>query len=103
MELHTYSSLSENFLDQYAGCMEKADEAIVFYDPHAVQLKRLPAIPQERIHRAFGRDDLQVLNDPIAVMRAVRAHTKESGVLLMMSSGNFGGMDLQATAEAFIA
>ncbi len=103
MELHTYSSLSENFLDQYAGCMEKADAAIVFYDPHAVQLKRLPAIPPERIHRAFGRDDLQVLNDPIAVMGAVREHTQEPGVLLMMSSGNFGGMDLQATAEAFIA
>jgi UDP-N-acetylmuramate: L-alanyl-gamma-D-glutamyl-meso-diaminopimelate ligase len=103
MELHTYSSLSENFLDQYAGCMAAADDAIVFYDPHAVQLKRLPAIPPERIHRAFGRNDLRVLNDPIAVMGAVRADAAGAGVLLMMSSGNFGGIDLQATAEAFIA
>ena len=39
MELHTFSSLSENFLDQYAGCMDSADKALVFYDPHAVQLK----------------------------------------------------------------
>lgn len=103
MELHTYSSLSEGFLDQYEGCMAGADDAIVFYDPHAVQLKRLPPVPPERIHKAFGRDDLQVLNDPIAVMGAVREHQKDSGVLLMMSSGNFGGIDLQATAEAFIA
>ena len=103
MELHTYSSLSEGFLDQYDGCMAGADDAIVFYDPHAVQLKRLPPIPQERIHRAFGRNDLRVLNDPIAVMGAVRAHTPGPGVLLMMSSGNFGGIDLQATAEAYIA
>ena len=51
MELHTYSSLSENFLDQYAGAMDQADAAIVFYDPHAVQLKRLPPIPPERIQR----------------------------------------------------
>ncbi|MBL7940337.1 MAG: peptidoglycan synthetase [Flavobacteriales bacterium] len=103
MELHTYSSLSENFLDQYAGCMDAADRAIVFYDPHAVQLKRLPAIPPERIQRAFGRPDVQVMNDPIAVMGAVRKDRKEESVLLMMSSGNFGGVDLQALSEAFIA
>lgn len=102
MELHTYSSLSEGFLDQYAGCMDAADRAIVFFDPHAVQLKRLPPIPAERIQRAFGRADVQVLSDPIAVMGAVRPR-KEKAVLLMMSSGNFGGLDLQALSEAFIA
>jgi UDP-N-acetylmuramate: L-alanyl-gamma-D-glutamyl-meso-diaminopimelate ligase len=103
MELHTYSSLSEGFLDQYAGCMDGADRAIVFYDPHAVQLKRLPAIPPERIQRAFGRADVLVMNDPIAVMGAVRPTVGRDGVLLMMSSGNFGGLDLHALGEAFIA
>ncbi|MEO8588259.1 MAG: Mur ligase family protein [Flavobacteriales bacterium] len=103
MELHTYSSLSEGFLDQYAGTMDQADAAIVFYDPHAVQLKRLPPIPLERIQRAFGRKDLIVLTDPIALMGAVREHQRGDGVLLMMSSGNFGGLDLQALSEAFIA
>jgi len=102
MELHTFSSLSEDFLDQYAGCMDPADRAIVFFDPHAVQLKRLPPIPPERIQRAFGRADVQVLSDPIAVMGAVRPG-KDKAVLLMMSSGNFGGLDLQALSEAFIA
>ncbi len=94
---------AKNFLDQYAGCMDAADRAIVFYDPHAVQLKRLPAIPPERIQRAFARTDVQVMNDPIAVMGAVREGRKEESVLLMMSSGNFGGLDLQALSEAFIA
>ena len=103
MELHTYSSLSEGFLDQYADTMAAADRAIVFYDPHAVQLKRLPAIPPERIRQAFGRADLQVITDPIAVMGAVRQDMQPRSVLLMMSSGNFGGLDLQALSEAFIA
>ncbi len=103
MELHTYSSLSEGFLDQYAGTMDLADAAIVFYDPHAVQLKRLPPIPPERIQQAFGRKDLRVLTDPVAVMGAVREKQQGEGVLLMMSSGNFGGLDLQAVSEAFIA
>ncbi|MBK6774990.1 MAG: peptidoglycan synthetase [Flavobacteriales bacterium] len=103
MELHTYSSLSEGFLDQYTGTMDQADNAIVFYDPHAVELKRLPPIPLERIKRAFGRDDLRVLTDPIEVMGGVREGTADKAVLLMMSSGNFGGLDQQALAEAFIA
>jgi UDP-N-acetylmuramate: L-alanyl-gamma-D-glutamyl-meso-diaminopimelate ligase len=103
MELHTFSSLSENFLDQYAGCMDAADRALVFYDPHAVQLKRLPPVPVERIQSAFKRDDLHVLTEPVALMGAVRKDMGDAGVLLMMSSGNFGGMDLSALAEAFIA
>jgi len=103
MELHTYSSLSEGFLDQYAGAMDRADAAIVFYDPHAVELKRLPPIPPERIQRGFARADLQVLSDPIQLMGAVRAAQADPGVLLMMSSGNFGGLDLLALSEAFIA
>lgn len=103
MELHTFSSLSESFLDQYAGAMDRADRAIVFYDPHAVELKRLPPIPPERIYKAFGRNDLEVITDPIAVMGAVRGGASERAVLLMMSSGNFGGLDQKALAEAFIA
>ncbi|MEO8733453.1 MAG: peptidoglycan synthetase, partial [Flavobacteriales bacterium] len=103
MELHTFSSLSDNFLDQYAGCMDAADTALVFYDPHAVQMKRLPAVPVERIRAAFARKDLRVLTDPTALMGAVREDMGSDGVLLMMSSGNFGGMDLNALAEVFIA
>jgi len=103
MELHTYSSLSEGFIDQYNGCMDAADSAIVFYDPHAVELKKLPAIPVERVKRAFGREDIIVHNDPIAVMGEVRKGIGGDSVLLMMSSGNFGGLDLQALSEAFTA
>lgn len=103
MELHTFSSLSEHFLDQYAGCMDGADTAVVFYDPHTVELKRLPPIPAERIRSAFGRMDLQVVTSPIALMGAVRTSPDGDGVLLMMSSGNFGGVDLEALAEAYTA
>ncbi|HMN06751.1 MAG TPA: Mur ligase family protein [Flavobacteriales bacterium] len=103
MELHTFSSLSDNFLDQYAGSLAGADKAIVFYDPHAVSMKRLPAIPPERIHKAFGRPDLQVITSPTGLLGALREGVGREGVLLMMSSGNFAGLDLPALAEAFIA
>lgn len=103
MELHTFSSLSEEFLDQYAGSLDLADRAIVFYDPHAVQLKRLPPVPPARIRSAFQREALQVITVPAELMGAVRGGGEAEGVLLMMSSGNFGGLDLEALAEAYIA
>jgi UDP-N-acetylmuramate: L-alanyl-gamma-D-glutamyl-meso-diaminopimelate ligase len=103
MELHTFSSLSDGFLHQYAGTMDAADRAIVFYDPHAVALKRLPPIAPERIREAFGREDLRVITDPLEVIGAVRQGAEGDAVLLMMSSGNFGGLDLNALSEAFIA
>ncbi|MCB0815877.1 MAG: peptidoglycan synthetase, partial [Flavobacteriales bacterium] len=103
MELHTFSSLSEGFLDQYEHAMDHADVALVFYDPHAVSLKRLPPIPPERIRKAFARDDLQVITDALELIGSVRAQASDQCVLLMMSSGNFGGVDLEALAEAFIA
>ena len=53
--------------------------------------------------RAFKRDDLHVLTEPVALMGAVRKDMGDAGVLLMMSSGNFGGLDLLALSEAFIA
>ena len=68
-----------------------------------MQLKRLPPVALDRIRNAFQRDDLKVLTTPIALMGAVREGMGEDGVLLMMSSGNFGGLDLEALAEAFIA
>ena len=48
LELHTFSSLNEQFMEEYKGAMDKADEAAVFYSEHALQLKRLPSLPKEK-------------------------------------------------------
>jgi len=43
-ELHTYSSLNSEFITQYKGCLVNADEAAVYFNPHALQIKRLPQL-----------------------------------------------------------
>lgn len=103
MELHTFSSLREEFLQHYAGTMNQADAAMVFYDPHAAQLKRLPLIPAGRILAAFARPDLQVVSTPGELAERLRDHLVGDAVLLLMSSGSFGGLDLASTAAAFVA
>lgn len=93
MELHTFSSLTEEFLNEYKGAMNTADEAIVYYNPHTIAHKKLKPITEAQVLKAFGRNDLQVFTDSKAVTDHLRSMKWSNSVLLMMSSGNFDGVD----------
>lgn len=94
LELHTYSSLSEGFLSHYAGSMDQADAAVVYFNPHALKLKRLPDITPDQIRKGFARADLEVYNDSSLLLERLKNENRKELVFLMMSSGNFDGMDL---------
>lgn len=95
LELHTYSSLNSNFLQEYKGALNQADRAVVFYSPDAVALKKLEAIAPDDIKAAFGRDDLEVFTDPTAFENYLQGLSLGNTALLLMSSGNYGGLDLE--------
>jgi len=95
LELHTYSSLNAEFLSLYQNALDAADEAVVFYSPHAVAIKKLKAISKEQIAEAFQRDDLIIYTDPKAFKDFLFAQNLENTALLFMSSGNYGGLDLE--------
>lgn len=94
LELHTYSSLSESFLSHYAGAMDEADVAMVYFNPHAIKLKRLPGVTAEQIRAGFHDPSLEVFDVSEKLKERLIALPKENMVYLMMSSGNFDGMDL---------
>jgi len=97
-ELHTYSSLSKNFLSQYAGSMDEADLAIVYFSPHALELKKLPMLDLEEIKKAFGKKRLQVFAKPSELQSFLLTSKWEDANLLMMSSGNFDGLNVKELA-----
>ncbi|TVQ12185.1 MAG: peptidoglycan synthetase [Bacteroidetes bacterium] len=99
MELHTYSSLSKEFLIQYKDSMIDADYAIVFYNPHALQLKRLPPINPRDIKDAFGGDNIEVINDASELGKRILDNKQPNSAFLFMSSGDFGQIDLVKTAH----
>ena len=103
MELHTFSSLSEQFLTQYAGAMDAADVAMVYYSSEAIALKKLPPISPEMIYNAFGRTDLQVYNDSNELKDKLLHLKMENTVLLMMSSGNFNGINVNDLGEKVLS
>ncbi len=98
-ELHTFSSLNENFLDQYKGSINGADNACVFFSKHALEMKRLKNLDKEKIKSSFARDDLAVFDDKNDMINWIENNTDGNSVLLMMSSGNFNGLDINKLAQ----
>lgn len=99
MELHTFSSLNEDFLNEYKGSMDLADEAIVYFNPHTIAHKKLKEITIEQVHTAFNRKDLKVFTKSADVINYLKAKEWNNKVLLMMSSGNFDGVDFTDLAK----
>ena len=102
MELHTFSSLSKNFLEQYKGCMNKADKALVYYNHHAIELKRLDDLSVELVEKAFGKEGLKVTTDSSEFVQFVKQNAEDNINILIMSSGNFGGVNIKQLAEEVI-
>jgi len=98
MELHTFSSLKKEFLPHYKNAMDKADVAIVYYSPEVVKHKKLEPISMEQVLDGFGGNVL-VMIDTAEVLAFINAQNWQNSVLLMMSSGNFDGIDYDVLGE----
>jgi UDP-N-acetylmuramate: L-alanyl-gamma-D-glutamyl-meso-diaminopimelate ligase len=94
-ELHTFSSLNKDFLPHYAGKLNDADIAIVFYSPHTLEMKRMPAISEEEVKLFFEREDLLVFQKTEDLYSFLTSLDWKGRNLLLMSSGTFGGLDLK--------
>ena len=103
MELHTFSSLTQEFLQQYAHSMDEADVRYVYFSQHALQLKKLPPLNPEEVKKAFG-GNVEVFTDSKALVDSVITlfRDNENKNLLMMSSGNFDGIDFAQLADEII-
>lgn len=102
MELHTFSSLNEDFLKQYEGSMSLADEAIVYFNPHTIEHKKLKAITEEQVKNAFGGNNVKVYTDSKILLQDLLKMDFENKNLLMMSSGNFDGIDFKDLGERVV-
>ena len=93
VELHKFSSLTAEFLLQYKNTMNRADEAFVYFNPHTIAHKKLPPITEEMICKAFNNPTVRVFQDSKALLNALHAMEWKDANLLLMSSGNFDGID----------
>jgi len=96
LELHTYSSLNKDFLSHYSGSLDSCDEAIVFVDPEAISIKKLEPITNQNIVDAFKQPNIKVVNSADELSVTLTSINKENSTILLMSSGNFGGLDFNS-------
>ena len=99
LELHTYSSLNAEFLSEYKGALDQADKAVVFYSPHAVKIKQLDEVTTAQIGAAFGREDLMMFTNPAEFKAFLFSQNLEQTAVVLMSSGNYGGLDFEEVKE----
>jgi len=99
LELHTYSSLNAEFLGEYQGALDQADKAVVFYSPHAVKIKQLDEVTTAQIGAAFGREDLMMFTNPAEFKAFLFSQNLEQTAVVLMSSGNYGGLDFEEVKE----
>lgn len=102
MELHTFSSLTEDFLKEYNGSMALADEAIVYFNPHTIAHKKLKPITEEQVKEAFGGNNVRVCTDSQQLLTDLLSMDFSNRNLLMMSSGNFDGIDFKELGEKVV-
>lgn len=102
-ELHTYSSLSAAFLKEYAGALQAADEAAVFYSQQALAIKKLEDLKPEQVQVGFNRADLRVLTTNEALDEWLNSRDFPHSVLLFMSSGHFGDCNILNFAQQITA
>jgi UDP-N-acetylmuramate: L-alanyl-gamma-D-glutamyl-meso-diaminopimelate ligase len=99
LELHTFSSLNEKFMSEYNGALSKADTAIVFYSKHALELKRLPDLPIAKIEEGFNQPGLMVMNNKKILEDWLGKTDFSNSNVVLMSSGNYDGLDMLTFAE----
>lgn len=102
MELHTFSSLNKDFLQEYAGTLNGADEAIVFIDRKTFEQKKMEPYNSATVKNAFAKDNLLFFSEPAELQQYLEKLHIGGKTLLMMSSGNFGGIDLNNLSNTLL-
>ncbi len=102
MELHTFSSLNKIFLNEYNHSMDDADVKIIYFNPHTIEHKKLSMISTQEIKTAFANNELIIFNKKEDLVEYLKNINLDQSNLLLMSSGNFGGIQLDDFAKSLL-
>lgn len=103
VELHTFSSLNKKFLPQYKDALKNVQIPVVYFNPEKVKAKNLEPLTETEIKTAFGNQSIKVFDNTEKLAGFLQEQSWKNKNLLMMSSGNFGGMDIQKLSEKILS
>ena len=76
---------------------------MVYFNPHTIKLKKLPPITKEQVKEAFANRGIKVYTNSSRLLNDLLKINWKNKNLLMMSSGNFDGIDFNDLGEKIIA
>ncbi len=79
--------------------MSNADEAFVYFNQETILHKRLEKIEKKDVYDAFGTSNLKVFTSSNDLQNQLLSENWDNSNLLMMSSGNFDGLDFDSIAK----
>jgi UDP-N-acetylmuramate: L-alanyl-gamma-D-glutamyl-meso-diaminopimelate ligase len=103
LELHTFSSLNPEFLPQYRDTLNKASLPFIYFNPHAVELKKLPPLTADKVKEAFGDERIKVFSRADDLFSTIMKRKNRNPVFLLMSSGDFDGKDFYSLSEELLS
>lgn len=103
VELHTFSSLNKKFLPQYKDSLKNAQVPVVYYNPEKVKAKKLEPLAESDIKSAFANPNIRVFDNTEKLEQFLTEQSWKNKNLLMMSSGNFGGIDIGKLSEKILS
>ncbi|HEU5147497.1 MAG TPA: Mur ligase family protein [Chryseosolibacter sp.] len=103
VELHTFSSLNKKFLPQYKDTLKNAQTPVVYFNPEKLKAKKLEPLSGSDIRSAFANPRIQVFDDASQLERFILSQDWKEKNLLLMSSGNWGGINLRQLSDKVIA
>ena len=93
LELHTFSSLDNKFINNYRDSLSLSDIPIIFYDPEALIIKNRHPIKEKQIKEAFNDYRIKIFIKPKTLEDFLLKQDYHQTILLMMSSGNYGDIN----------
>lgn len=103
MELHTFSSLNKDFLAEYKGAMNAADEAYVYFNPATIKHKGLEELSIDEVKSSFLPGNVMVYDNSKTLIKLLQEKNYDDHVLLLMTSGNFDGLNINEFAKELTA
>lgn len=98
LELHTFSSLQPEFIEQYKGSLTPCDAAAVYVDAEALRQKNRAPIDPYWLKEQFGAPHPATPANSTELRQWLIEQTDDNCVVLMMSSGHWGGMKPEEVA-----
>ena len=93
-ELYTFSSLQVSFLKEYESCFDQADRAILYIDQETLVHKKLPLLDPFEIKNQIKNQKSVVCQELNCLEKEILSKKGSDAVVLLMSSGDFSGLDI---------